>query len=100
MSAEDRSPDEANIPTRRAVALRYDRDKEQAPRVVAKGSGYLCERIIEVAREHGITIYEDKDLIEMLSRIELYQLVPVELYQVVAEVLAFIYRLNKDAFKL
>ena len=84
----------------KAVALRYDREKEQAPRVVAKGSGYMAERIIELARAHGIAIYEDKELIELLSRIELYQVIPVELYQVIAEVLAFVYRLNKNAFKL
>ena len=84
----------------RAVALRYDKEKENAPRIVAKGSGFLAEKIIETAREHGVTIYEDAELIELLSRIELYQVVPVELYQVIAEVLAFVYRLNKDAIKL
>ena len=56
--------------SQRAVALRYNRDKETAPRIVAKGSGYLAERIIEMARAHGITIYEDKELIELLSRLE------------------------------
>jgi flagellar biosynthesis protein len=84
----------------RAIALRYDREKEQAPRVVAKGRGYVAERIIELARAHGITIYEDKELIELLSRIELYQVIPAELYQVIAEVLAFVYRLNRNAFEL
>lgn len=86
--------------SQRAVALRYNRDKEQAPRIVAKGSGYLAERIIEMARAHGVAIYEDKELIELLSRIELYQVIPVELYQIIAEVLAFVYRINRDAFKL
>ena len=84
----------------RAVALRYDKEKENAPRIVAKGSGLLAEKIIEVAREHGVAVYEDKELIELLSRIELYQVIPVELYQVIAEVLAFVYRLNKEAIKL
>lgn len=87
-------------PRHRAVALRYDREKERAPRVVAKGSGYLAERIIELARAHGITVYEDTDLFELLSKIELYQEIPLELYQVIAEVLAFVYRLNKDAFDI
>jgi flagellar biosynthesis protein len=87
-------------PRHKAVALRYDREKERAPRIVAKGSGYLAERIIELAKAHGITIYEDKDLIELLSRLELYQEIPTELYQVIAEVLAFVYRLNKKAFEL
>ncbi len=86
--------------SQRAVALRYDREKEDAPRIVAKGRGHLAERIIEMARAHGIAIYEDKDLIELLSRIELYQVISPELYQLVAEVLAFVYRLNKKSFEL
>ncbi len=81
----------------KAVALRYDKEKDSAPRVVAKGGGLLAEKIIETAREHGITIYEDKELIELLSRIELYQVIPIELYQLIAEVLAFVYRVNKNA---
>ncbi|GAB4347013.1 MAG: EscU/YscU/HrcU family type III secretion system export apparatus switch protein [Candidatus Abyssubacteria bacterium] len=84
----------------KAVALRYNKEKERAPRVVAKGSGYLAERIIEVAKSHGIAIYEDKDLIQLLSNLELHQEIPAELYQVIAEVLAFVYRLNKKAFEL
>ncbi|MBI5117011.1 EscU/YscU/HrcU family type III secretion system export apparatus switch protein [Candidatus Poribacteria bacterium] len=84
----------------RAVALRYNRDKEHAPRIVAKGSGQIAERIIEVARAHGITIYEDKDLIELLSKLELYEVIPPQLYQVIAEILAFVYRLNKKAFEV
>ncbi len=82
---------------RKAVALRYNHERENAPRVVAKGSGHVAERILEIAREHGVTIYEDTELIEILSRIELYSVIPVQLYQVIAEVLAFVYRLNKNA---
>ncbi len=97
MNDENKKNNDAIEPPRRAVALRYDREKDEAPRIVAKGSGYICERILEIARAHGITIYEDKDLIELLSRLELYQTIPPELYQVTAEVLAFVYRLNKLA---
>ena len=96
MSNQDKKDNEPHLP-RRAVALRYNRNKEDAPRLVAKGSGYLAERIIEMARAHGVTIYEDKELIELLARLELYQVIPVELYQVIAEVLAFVYRINKGA---
>ncbi len=81
----------------KAVALRYNKEKDSAPRIVAKGGGLLAEKIIATAREHGITIYEDKELIELLSRIELYQVIPIELYQIIAEVLAFVYRVNKNA---
>ena len=98
MNAENRNSKETDV-RQRAIALRYDRDKEQAPRIVAKGSGYLAERILEAARSHGITVYEDKELIELLSRLELYQVIPAELYQVIAEVLAFVYRLNRNAIK-
>ena len=83
----------------KAVALRYDREKENSPRIVAKGKGLIAEKIIEIAREHGVTVYEDKELIEILSRIEMYQVIPAELYQVIAEVLAFVYRMNKNAFR-
>lgn len=92
---DEKTPDVSQ----KAVALRYDREKERSPRVVAKGRGLIAEKIIEIAREHGITIYEDKELIEILSRIEMYQVIPAELYQVVAEVLAFVYRMNKNAFR-
>ena len=67
---------------------------------MAKGGGLIAEKIIETAREHGITIFEDKELIELLSRIELYQVIPIELYQLIAEVLAFVYRVNKNAPRL
>jgi flagellar biosynthesis protein len=92
---DDKSPDVSQ----KAVALRYDREKENSPRIVAKGKGLIAEKIIEIARQHGVTIYEDKELIEILSRIEMYQVIPAELYQVIAEVLAFVYRMNKTAFR-
>jgi flagellar biosynthesis protein len=96
VSKRDEKNNEPHLP-RRAVALRYNRNKEDAPRLVAKGSGYLAERIIEIAQAHGVTIYEDKELIELLAKLELYQVIPVELYQVIAEILAFVYRINKKA---
>lgn len=82
-------------PRPKAVALSYDRDSEQAPRVSAKGAGYLAERIIEIAREHGVEIYEDPDLVEVLSKLDVDHEVPEMLYHAVAEVLAFVYRLNR-----
>jgi flagellar biosynthesis protein len=81
----------------RAVALRYEHEKDDAPRVIAKGRGEIAEKIIEIAREHGITIYEDDELAEVLSRLDLDQMIPPELYQAIAEVLAFVYRLNGRA---
>ncbi len=81
---------------RRAVALRYDTEGNSAPRVVAKGAGHLAERIMEIAEEHGIAIYEDPDLVAALSKLDIQMEIPAELYRAVAEVLAFVYRLNRS----
>jgi flagellar biosynthesis protein len=78
----------------RAVALRYDREKEGAPRVVAKGQGLVAETIIAQAREHGVPLHEDANLAAALSALDLQTEIPPELYRAVAEVLAFLYRLN------
>ncbi len=76
----------------RAVALRYD--GEAPPRVVAKGEGRLAEAITALAREHGIPLREDPELVALLARLELEQAIPPELFQAVAEILAFVYRLE------
>jgi flagellar biosynthesis protein len=81
----------------RAVALRYESEKDDAPRVIAKGAGEIARKIVEIAREHGVTIYEEGELAEVLSRLDLNQIIPPEMYQAVAEVLAFVYRLNGRA---
>jgi flagellar biosynthesis protein len=79
----------------RAVALRYDRGKEEAPRVVASGQGFVAGRILEVAEEAGVPVTEDAALLELLAKVPLGSEIPVELYQAVAEVLAFVYRVHK-----
>ena len=79
---------------KRAVALRYDRAKEGAPRVVAKGQGLVAEKIIAVAREHQVPLHEDPTLAATLSALDLEAEIPPELYRAVAEVLVFIYRMN------
>ena len=80
---------------RRAAAIRYDAEQHAAPRVVAKGAGLLAERIIEIARESGVYIHEDPDLAAVLSRLDVDTEIPEELYRAVAEILAFVYRLNQ-----
>jgi len=94
---QDESPDTdlAERLRRRAVALRYDRQKDGAPRVIGKGRGYIAEKIIALAEAEGITVYEDPDLVQMLAALNVHQEIPPKLYQVVAEVLAFVYRMNK-----
>jgi len=79
---------------KQAVALRYEPKKDRAPRIAGKGRGYLAEKILELARQHDIPIRQDKNLLQILSRLDLHQEVPAEVYKAVAEILAFIYRLS------
>jgi flagellar biosynthesis protein len=81
----------------KAVALKYDRKKDNAPRVIAKGRGEIAKKIIEVAKAHNVPMHEDKNLIQILEALDLETEIPPELYRAVAEVLAFIYRLNNSA---
>jgi flagellar biosynthesis protein len=78
----------------KAVALKYDQKKDKSPRVIAKGRGNIAEKIIDIAKEHNVPLYEDKNLIQILEALDLETEIPPELYRAVAEVLAFIYRLN------
>ena len=79
---------------KKAVALKYQGESDKVPRLIAKGKGEVAEKILEIAREHNIYIHDDPDLIEVLSRLDLNEQIPPELYLVVAELLAFVYSLN------
>ncbi len=79
---------------KKAAALKYRQGVDAAPKVVARGRGWLAERIIALAREHGVPIHEDKALVEILSTLDMYEETPPELYRAVAEVLTFIYKMN------
>jgi flagellar biosynthesis protein len=79
---------------KKAVALRYNPLKDRAPKVTAKGSGDVAERIIAIAREHDIPIRDDADLVEILSRLDIEKEIPPDVYVVVAELLAFVYSVN------
>ncbi|WP_297056954.1 flagellar biosynthesis protein FlhB [Thermosulfurimonas sp.] len=82
-------------PEHLAVALRYQLGEMPAPQVVAKGRGYLAEKIKELAREAGVPVVEDPPLARLLyQRVEVGDYIPEDLYQAVAEVLAFVYRLR------
>lgn len=80
---------------KKAVALRYDMDEDDAPKVVAKGKGYVAQRIETIAQETGIPIKEDKQLVEYLNALNLYEEIPAQLYGVIAEILAFVYQMDK-----
>jgi flagellar biosynthesis protein len=82
-----------------AVALGYNQNTEEAPRVLAKGKGIIAENIIDRARENKVPIQEDPSLIDILSKLNINESIPEELYQAVAEVFAFIYKTDKEAGK-
>lgn len=79
---------------KKAVALRYDQEKENAPRVVASGKGATAENIIKIAELHNLPIRKDEDLVELLSKVEIDKEIPEKLYVAVAEVFKFIYTLT------
>jgi flagellar biosynthesis protein len=82
-----------------AVALRYEPGEDIAPRVTAKGQGYVAEKILRLARENGIPLRQDPDLVELLSQLKLDEAIPPEAYKIVAEILAFVYTLNEHIKK-
>ena len=82
-------------PRQLAVALRYDEDRDAAPRVLAKGRGDVARRILDLARERGIPVRTDADLAQALAQLDLQEMIPAELYPAVAEALAFVYRQNQ-----
>ncbi|GLH63269.1 EscU/YscU/HrcU family type III secretion system export apparatus switch protein [Parageobacillus sp. G301] len=84
---------------KQAVALSYDSNVHEAPVVVAKGKGHVAEAIIDAAKQHGIPIQEDPSLVQLLSELEISETIPEDLYYLVAELFAFIYRLDKHVKK-
>jgi flagellar biosynthesis protein len=81
-------------PKKKAVALKYVRDRDRAPRVTAKGSGLLAQKIIDLAKKHGVPIQEDPALVQILAQLDFHQEIPPSVYVVVAEILAFVYSMN------
>lgn len=80
---------------KKAGALRYQTQKEQAPRLVAFGTGYLAEKILQVAAENDVPLYHDQELISLLESVEIGSEIPQELYFAVAEILAFVYSISQ-----
>ena len=80
---------------KQAIALGYDPVQDDAPRIIASGTGALAERILEGAKEHDIPIHEDSKLADTLSRLEIGEMIPPELYEVVAEILVFVDAMDK-----
>ena len=83
-------------PTHLAVALKYDKDTAEAPVVIAKGADFVADRIKEIARENHIEIVENKPVARMLyHNVEIGDEIPPELYQMVAEILAYVYSISE-----
>ncbi len=82
-------------PTHFSIAIKYDRDKHEAPVVVAKGQGDIALKIREIAKENGVPLVEDKPLARLLYKsVEIGQIIPTHLYRAVAEILAYVYKLK------
>lgn len=81
---------------KQAAALRYKNDETAAPRVVAIGQGQAAERIVSLAREYGVPVVENVEVVGKLVHMPPGQQIPPQLYEAVARILAFVYRLNKS----
>lgn len=82
-----------------AIALGYNENIDVAPKVLAKGKGIIAENIIEAARANDVPVQEDPSLVSLLSNLNINETIPEELYQVVAEVFAFIYKADRKMGK-
>ncbi len=80
---------------KKAIALRYDQERDRAPRIVAKGEGSIAERIIKLAKENNIPIVEDTDLVNAMINMEVYEEIPPELYRAIAQILVFVKHVRK-----
>ena len=86
----------ADNPQSKAAALQYDKGKPGAPKLTAKGKGVVAEKIIEIARANNIPLHRDADLIEILDKVEIDTEIPIEVYAIVAEIFAYIYKVNQN----
>lgn len=78
-----------------AAALKYDIDSDEAPKLLAKGQGFVADKIVELAESGGTSIYKDPALAKQLQNLEIGEQIPSDLYEVVAEVLIFIAKMDK-----
>lgn len=78
-----------DVLNKKAVALRYDENKDAAPVIVASGLGYMAERIVEMANENGVPVYEDNSLATVLTQLDLGTPIPEELYQAIVDIYAY-----------
>ena len=79
-----------------AAAIKYDDKRDAAPKLTAKGRGSIAEKIIKLAMEHNIPIKQDPALVQILSRLDIDEQIPLEIYKAIAEILAFVYSVNEQ----
>lgn len=82
-----------------AIALQYERGKNEVPFLSAKGKGYIANQIIELAKANNIAIRQDTDLANLLEKLDINTPIPLEAYAAVAEILAYVYKMNAKARK-
>lgn len=87
----------SRVSKKKAVALGYDRNKDGAPRVLASGKANMAEHIIDLAKSYNIPIKEDPDLVEILSKVEINEEIPPNLYKAIAEIFSFLYSVTKKS---
>ncbi len=92
---ENVQQDAENIADKQAVALKYDAQKDTAPRVIAKGKGHTAEHILEAAQKNSVPVYQNKTLVNMLMALDIDREIPPELYKAIAEVMAYVYKMDK-----
>jgi len=101
MMAEEKGKgkEKASTGRRTAVAMRYDVEKDKAPLILASGRGTVADEILRIAEDNKIPLYENRDLATLLAKLEIDSEIPPQLYVLVAEVLFFVYKLDKMAEK-
>lgn len=92
-------PETDETAPKKAVALKYDPEANVAPKIVAKGQGYVAENILNLAQQNALPVYQNKTLVNMLMALDIDKEIPPELYTTVAEVLAYVYRIDSRAGK-
>ena len=92
---QNQNTETENIADKQAVALKYDMQKDKAPRVVAKGKGHTAEHILEAAQKSSVPVYQNKTLVNMLMALDIDREIPPELYKAIAEVMAYVYKMDK-----
>lgn len=80
-----------------AVALGYQKERDNAPKVLAKGQNKIAQKIVEIAEAEGIEIHQDADLVEILKTVDIDAEIPVEAFAAVAEIISYIYKANAKA---